>query len=354
MQEQSSSPILPPAQSSAGEVPVINQNEFGAVRTLWPQGVAKKAIARQLELDIKTVRKWIREAWKEQKRPGRGHRLDAWRGFLQARAPEVGFNASVLMRELGPMGYGGCYSSLRKYIARWRTDSPDDLPTVRFETDPGAQSQVDWGQTWIYLADERVKVHLFVMVLGYSRRTFVLAYLSEGINALLDAHARAFEHFGGRTETILYDNPRTIVTSKDEQTGTVVWNGTFKDRMDYYGVTVKLCRFYRAQTKGKVESGVKYVKKNALAGRRFRDLDDLNGWLLEWCLTLAGGRESGCPERPGADKRADGDGRRADDTAGGPIPQTRGLSRGGVLRDRALRRRHHPAKGTPLPCSPIE
>jgi hypothetical protein len=63
--------------------------------------------------------------------------------------------------------------------------------------------------------------------------------------------------------------------------------------MDFYGVTIKLCRYYRAQTKGKVESGVKYIKGNALAGRRFRDLEDLNVYLSDWCLTVADERIHG-------------------------------------------------------------
>ncbi|NJN83546.1 MAG: IS21 family transposase, partial [Caldilineaceae bacterium] len=178
----------------------------------------------------------------------------------------------------------------------WR---PEQEPTVRFETKPGEQAQVDWGSTWIYLGDQRVRVHLFTMVLGYSRRLFARGYPSEGLGSLLDGHERAFEHFGGRTETILYDNPRTIVLSKDEASGQVQWNATFKDRMDFYGVEIRLCRFYRAQTKGKVESGVKYVKRNALAGRRFRDLDELNAWLELWSLHVADQRIHGTThERP--------------------------------------------------------
>jgi hypothetical protein len=100
---------------------------------------------------------------------------------------------------------------------------------------------------------------------------------------------------------VLYDNPRTIVLDKNDATGEVVWNRTFKDRMDFYGVDVRLCRYYRAQTKGKVESGVKYVKRNALAGRRFRDLDELNAWLLEWSTDIADERVHGTThERPSA------------------------------------------------------
>ena len=134
------------------------------------------------------------------------------------------------------------------------------MPTMRFETGPGEQAQVDWGSTALFLGEARVRVHLFTMVLGFSRRIFAKGYLSEGLDPLLDGHAAAFAHFGGRTRSILYDNPRTIVTSKDEAAGHVVWNATFKDRLDFYGVVPRLCRFYRAQTKGKGESGVKVLQ----------------------------------------------------------------------------------------------
>jgi transposase len=213
---------------------------------------------------------------------------------LRGRAPEVGFNGAVLHRELVEKGCLCSYSAVVKQVQPWRAAwRGEEVPTVRFETGPGEQAQVDWGSSWVYLGEEPVRVHLFVMVLGFSRRLFVKAYLSEGLGPLLEAHAAAFAHFGGRTSTILYDNPRTIVTDKDEATGRVVWNATFKDRMDFYGLKIRLCRYYRAQTKGKVESGVKYVKRNALAGRRFRDLEELNRWLLEWCVTVADERVHG-------------------------------------------------------------
>jgi transposase len=303
MAEEQRSPILDAVPTGAAEGELITQNRYGAVRTLAEQGVSKKAIARQLDLDIKTVRKWLRRSWAPGKRRSRGRLLDEWREFLQLRAPEVGFNAVVLMRELGPKGYDGSYSAILKYVAPWRSAwRGDDLATVRFETGPGEQAQVDWGSTAIYLGDVRVRIHLFTMVLGFSRRIFAKAYLSEGLDPLLDGHASAFAHFGGRTESMLYDNPRTIVTSKDEAAGHVVWNAVFKDRMDFYGVTIKLCRFYRAQTKGKVESGVKYVKRNALAGRRFRDLDELNAYLEGWCIDVADQRVHGTTHEKPAER----------------------------------------------------
>ena len=269
--------------------------------------MSKKAIARQLGLHVQSVRKWVKRSWAPQKR-ARRRQLDRFREFMRGRAAEVGFNAVVLTRELEALGYKGSYAAVVKYIGPWRKQfRADDGPTVRFETGPAEQSQVDWGSTRVWLGEHQVKVHLFTMVLGYSRRIFAWAYLNERLEYLLDGHARAFAHFGGRTESILYDNPRTIVTAKDEATGQVVWNATFKDRMDFYGVTIKLCRYYRAQTKGKVESGVKYVKLNALAGRRFGSLDELNAHLLTWCAEVADQRVHGTTHEKPAERFARGE-----------------------------------------------
>jgi transposase len=302
MDMESSQEMLAGAPGGASEVSLIEESVWGAVRGLRERGLSRKAIARELDLDVKTVRKWLQRAWSPQRRAGQARGLDPWESFLRGRAPEVSFNAAVLHRELLAQGYKGSYPTVVRYLRPWREESlRDQRSTVRFETDPGEQAQVDWGSAWVWLGEQRVRVHLFVMVLGYSRRIFVRGYLGEGLEPLLDGHARAFEHFGGRTATILYDNPRTIVLSKDEASGWVEWNSTFKDRMDFYGVEIRLCRYYRARTKGKVESGVKYVKRNALAGRRFRDLEELNTGLLEWCVGVADQRVHGTTfEQPAA------------------------------------------------------
>src|SRR2546426_2128215 len=122
MQESKSSPSLTAAPTGAAEGEVINQNVYGAVRTLAERGAPKKAIARQLGLDVKTVRKWLRRTWAPERRRARGRLLDRWRGVLQARAPEGGFNGVVLMREMAALGYRGGYWAVLKYIAPWRKD----------------------------------------------------------------------------------------------------------------------------------------------------------------------------------------------------------------------------------------
>lgn len=105
-------------------------------------------------------------------------------------------------------------------------------------------------------------MHFFVLTLGYSRRGFYWPSADERLSQFLDAHERAFEHFGGHTREHLYDRTRCVCYPDSE--GRVVWNPTFKSFAEYWGFEPRRCRPYRAQTKGKVESGVKYIKYNFL------------------------------------------------------------------------------------------
>lgn len=293
MQNEERADILSTTADSVVEGELVDEGMAEAIRRMRARGMAKKAIARELRLDIKTVRKWLATEWKPQRRERKEPALAKYDEWIRKRFPEVGYSAKVLYREVGALGYEGSYVTVQRYVRPLREAAQPEVATARYETAPGAQAQVDWGMLNVWIGASKVKVHLFVMVLGYSRRIFARAYLNEKLGNLLDGHEAAFAHFGGRTESILYDNPRTIVLAKDESTGEVEWNRRFKDRMDFYGVEIKLCRYYRAQTKGKVESGVKYVKRNALAGRRFETLDELNAWLTTWALTVADERVHG-------------------------------------------------------------
>src|SRR5437867_1767969 len=123
MEQPERSLSLAAAPEGAVEGEVINQNVYGAIRALAEQGESKKGIARQLGLDVKTVRTWLKRPWRVQTRRARGRQLDAWREFLRARAPEVGFNAVVLTREglswrvLGP---GQVHRGMAQGLARRR------------------------------------------------------------------------------------------------------------------------------------------------------------------------------------------------------------------------------------------
>jgi len=139
--------------------------------------------------------------------------------------------------------------------------------------------------------------------LGYSRRGFAMGFLRERMPDLLAAHEAAFAHFGGRCEFLLYDRMRTVVLGNSE--GKPRLNPTFAAFASHWGFTPRLCQPYRAQTKGKVESGVKYVKRNFVPGRVFRDLEDFNDQLAAWQIEVADVREHGTTHQRPIDRFTD-------------------------------------------------
>lgn len=263
------------------------------------RGEGVKTIARELGVDKKTVKRWRTQgAWRPRAPQVRAKAMDAHQTFLVQRGPEVDWNGRVLLRELRAQGFTGGYQQVQRAVQPLRTTRRwTALATVRFETAPGEQGQVDFGQLRVWIGDTPTVVHLLVFTLGYSRRTIVYAYKDERLDTLLDGHERAFRHFGGVPLTCLYDNPRTITLGRTA--GQVLWHPRFEDFARYYGFTPRACQPYRARTKGKVESGVKYVKRNALAGRRFAHWTALEAWLEEWAATVADVRIHGTThERP--------------------------------------------------------
>jgi transposase len=153
--------------------------------------------------------------------------------------------------------------------------------TVRFETAPGEQLQIDFGQKVVRLAGTPVRIYVFVAVLGYSRRLYVEPFECERQDEWREGVMNAFRRFGGMARTLLIDNAGALVLGRDDD-GTLRVQPAFGLFCRALGVVVKACRPYRARTKGKTESGVKYVKHNALAGRTFASFAALQAHLREW------------------------------------------------------------------------
>jgi transposase len=279
------------------EETMVNQDQWGAIKALREQGLGKKKIARILGIDVKTVRRHLRKGgWIPYQRPSRPGLLDRFRDYLGKRMPQVDYCAQVLFQEIRDQGYEGSYNRVKEYVRPFREEQVRLAEaTVRFETAPGKQAQVDWGTTAVSVAGRSTRISVFVMVLGYCRRVFAVATTDQKVGTLIRCHHEAFDHFGGRTQDILYDNPKTICLKREEDRP--VLNPVFEDFARYWGFRVKLCHPYRARTKGKVESGVKYVKKNFLKGKSFESIAHLNRELVRWCLTIADERIHGTTHR---------------------------------------------------------
>lgn len=288
------------------EEPVLGRQQWEAVHERRSRGQSVSAIARELELDRKTVRTCLRQAsWQPYSRAAAGSLLDAHRDWLAERAPVVNYSARILWQELrAQRGFTGSYVIVRRAVAPLRLEaSVASLTQRRFETGPGEQAQCDWGQITVRLDGVRTEIHVFVMTLGYSRRGFAIGFLRERMPDLLAAHEAAFAHFGGRCEFLLYDRMRTVVLGTSKAGPRL--NPTFAAFAGHWGFTPRLCQPYRAQTKGKVESGVKYVKRNFVPGRVFRDLEDFNAQLAAWQAEVADVRIHGTTHQRPIDRFAE-------------------------------------------------
>ncbi len=293
--------ILPPEGWSLVEGEMIQEDRWKEIRRLHEEeGVAIAEIARRLELDRKTVRRCLREPFcrRYQRAPRPDTVLAPFAEYVRERAPEVQYSAQILFQELRRRGYRGSYETVKRSVRPMRAvEALAERAALRFETAPGEQSQVDWGTARVLFRNQSVVLRWFVLTLGFSRRSFYEPALNERLPQFLDAHERAFDHLGGHTREHLYDRPRTICAP--DGAGSVIWNPTFRSFADYWGFEPRLCRPYRARTKGKVESGVKYLKRNFLPGRRFTDLEDVREQLTQWNTEVADARLHGTThERP--------------------------------------------------------
>ena len=299
MEEEEKRVASPSTEVGLAEEGMVGQELVREMIARRERGDGIKQIAREVGVDRKTVKRWLRlGGWQARRPQRRARQLDRFVEFIERRAPEVGFNGVVLHRELKALGFTGGLMQVQRFVRPHREQRRwSELATVRFETGPGEQAQVDYGQLWVWIGAQPEKIHLFVYTLGYSRRLYTRAYRHERLTSLLDGREHAFRWFGGVTLSCLYDNPRNLVLGRREHK--VLWHPLFEDFARYYGFTPRACQPYRARTKGKVENGVKYVKRNALAGRRFSSWDDLNDWLERWSVEVADRRIHGTThERP--------------------------------------------------------
>lgn len=274
------------------------------IRELADQGLGSKRIARLIGVSRNSVRRYLAGApVGHQERPA-ARRLDddALREVRDLFDSVAEGNAVVIQQELAARGDHVDLRTLQRAVAPIRRERrAEALATVRFETPPGQQLQIDFGEKVVTIAGRPVKVYLMTAVLGYSRRLFVRASLAQRQDDWLEGLDDAFGHFGGLTEQVLCDNASPLVTAHDRQTGHVAWNPGFEAFCRDRGLTAVACRPYRARTKGKIERGVGYVKHNALAGRSFASFAALQAHLARWMVAVADRRIHGTTRRRPAD-----------------------------------------------------
>src|SRR6516164_10969646 len=291
LQEQGS----PRGNDPWGET-MLAPDEVAAMVRLHDLGWGTKRIAAELGCSRNTVKRYLAAGgWVAMRQPGRRRRLGGLDEWLAQRFRQHRGNCDVVRQDL--LRERGITVSLRTVE---RTLAPlrqglraEARACLRFETPPGKQLQIDFGATTVPIGGAAVRVHLFVATLGYSPRPFVQAFRHERQSAWFDGMEGTFQRFGGVPQEVLFDNARALVEYHDAATGEVRFNERLLAFAHHWRFHPRACMPYRAQTKGKDERGVGYVKRNAIAGHDFISWAALEGHLDWWMREIADQRVHG-------------------------------------------------------------
>src|SRR6187200_631376 len=225
---------------AGGDGTVIKLGEVVMILDLHRQGLCFSAIALQLGIDRKTVRKYLArglEAPVYGPRQPRPRRIDPFVPYLRERVEAwPGLTGRRLFRELKERGYRGGYTAVTDALRELRPPATSVFE-VRFETQPGDQAQVDFAQFQVAFADEpgviRI-VWLFSLVLGYSRLLWARFVLHQDLQSVLRCHLAAFAALDGVPREILYDRMKTAVLGEDAG-GHIVYNRALVEFACHHG-----------------------------------------------------------------------------------------------------------------------
>lgn len=275
---------------------MISAEQWALIRHLYfVEKMSQRKIYEITGISEKTVRKALRKKeyslYADKPRKKRKSKLDPYKpdiAYLLKQYP--GLSGKRIFEELVKLGYPGGRTIVKDYLQKIRPARKEVF--LRIETLPGEQAQVDWGNCGtIEVEGVKRRLSVFVMILSYSRLLYLEFTLSQGLDAFLEAHQNAFIFFGGIPRKILYDNLKSVVLSR---VGRVInFNQTFLAFSGQYLFKPVLCNVRKPQEKGKVESGIKYIRNNFLAGRFFRDYYDLKGQSYHWRDEVANKRIHG-------------------------------------------------------------
>ncbi|VVB84816.1 Integrase core domain protein [uncultured archaeon] len=254
------------------------------IRDLHAQGLNITEISNKTGFDRKTVRKYLNLTTipEPKHRAKRVSKLDNYKNYIIKKLQEGPFTAVRLFREIQEMGFTGKITIVSDFVTKVRPE-PRLSATLRYETKPGVQAQVDWSEFGKVEIDGKMqKLYCFNMILGFSRMRYIEFTLSIDVYSLIKCHVNAFRYFGGYTKEILYDNMKQVVITRALKSTDSEWNTKFEDFFKQYGFIPRLCRPYRPRTKGKIENTVAYVRRDFFLGGSFSSVTDINTQAITW------------------------------------------------------------------------
>jgi transposase len=255
------------------------------------QGLSIMQTAQALGLHPETVSKWSRRERYEQRAPvARGSQLDPYKGLIVRWLEAHSLSAQQIFQRLREAGYRGGLTIVNMYVRQIRP--PKQKAFLKLHFAPGECAQIDWGEYGsVGVGTTRRRLSFFVMVQCYSRQMYVEFTVSQTMEHFLGCHERAFAVLGVPTK-IMVDNLKSAVLRR--LTGTApVFNPRYVDYARHHSFEIAPCNVAAGNEKGRVESGVGYVKKNFLNGTEFTDFSAVNPAAQAWLNEISNVRIHG-------------------------------------------------------------
>ena len=272
---------------------MIDYNIFLQIKYLHHnQGLKPTQIAEKLNLDERTVAKWLQESqFRQRKATQRSSKLDTFKDDIVRMLETHPYSAVQIWQRITDDGFNGGYTIVKEYVRKVRPKRTKAFLKLSFA--PGECAQVDWGSYGaVSVGETSRRLSFFVMVLCYSRMMYVEFTVSQTMEHFLGCHQNAFHYFGSVPGRIMVDNLKSAVLKRIVGQAPVL-NPKYKDFADYYGFDVSPCGVRKGNEKGRVENGVGYVKKNFLNGLEIIDFSALNPAAIHWLDTVANVRIHG-------------------------------------------------------------
>jgi transposase len=274
---------------------VLRKGDIKMIKKLLEKGFSKSAVARKLGISRETVRRYANAPDDYVPKIDRKPVINSVDPYLPyiatiletARDEGVEIPTTVIYDEIVKLGYDDSLRWLQTIMRRYelRKRTKEDEPLIRFETKAGAQMQMDWVEF------PKDNLSAFVATMGYSRASYVEYVDNEKVETLLACHMNAFEYFGGVPMECLYDNMKTVIIKRNGYgRGKHKFNPLFEDFAKHCGFNIKVCKPYRAKTKGKVERFNHYLRYNFHNGLKVKlsiknyniNIDNANAEVLKW------------------------------------------------------------------------
>jgi transposase len=262
-----------------------------------------REIARRVGCDPRTAKKYLEHPdliGKPRRSAPRPSKVDPYRQLIELYLDEdAQYRASTIYDRLCRQGYTGGYEIIKRAVRAIRSDQHSQA-YMRFETDPGVQAQVDFGEFAVEEPDGTVcRYFLFALILGYSRMIYAELLDRCDMVSFLEAHQRAFAALGGVPLEILYDQMRNVFVR--QLVGKVEFTQSLVGLATHYGYTPRVAPAYAAWVKGKIERPMDFVRESFWRGYAFTDLafanQDLSQWLVEKAQRVHGTTHERVDER---------------------------------------------------------